>query len=356
MLLQIEKNLLAKTKTCCIFLDLSKAFDMVEHYTLLNTLDSLGFRGHFHTLLKNYLSNRLFSIKNSDHEYQITRGVPQGSILSPILFSLYVNDFNTIHTDTIQYADDTTFVISYNDEEHLFQIIKKIERNLITYLKNKHLIINSEKTEIILFNDNKLKSIQFLNNQINISDQSKFLGIMIHKTRKFNTHIIQKVIPNIRKMYSSLYQISYITDKQTKEMVFNAFIIPHILYALPFIQISNQNIINKMERAYNRAIKILYNLPMSFPTRELQQRTNIPNLPDSCYKISLMHAHRTFYNAVPNIDKYFSHTKRNNFIIDPHQDDKSLHNFLSIIWNNLHTNMKNIKNKETFKTHLNNDN
>ena len=148
---------------------------MVEHHSLLNTLDSLGFRGHFHTLLKNYLSNRLFSIKNSDHEYQITRAVPQGSILSPILFSLYVNDFNTIHADTIQYADDTTFVISYNDDEHLFQIIKKIERNLIIY---------TEKTEIILFKDNKLKSIQFLNKQIHISDQSKF--------QEYSTHISSK--------------------------------------------------------------------------------------------------------------------------------------------------------------------
>ena len=67
-ILQIEKNLLTKTG---IFLDLSKAFDMVEHHTLLNTLDSLGFRGHFHALLKNYLSNRIFSIKNSDREFRL---------------------------------------------------------------------------------------------------------------------------------------------------------------------------------------------------------------------------------------------------------------------------------------------
>ena len=98
---------------------------------------------------------------------------------------------------------------------------------------------------------------------------------------------------------------------------------------------------------------------MSFPTRELEQRTNIPNQPDRCYKISLVHAHRTFYNAMPKIDIYFSHAKRINFIVDPNQDDKFLHNFIAIIWNNLHTDMKNIKNKETFKTHIkmtNNDN
>ena len=86
------------------FLDLSKAFDTVNHNILLDILCSIGFRGHFNLLLQSYLHNRSFRIKQNTIYFSynnIMRGVPQGSIISPILYSLYVYDFSTIHPNAV---------------------------------------------------------------------------------------------------------------------------------------------------------------------------------------------------------------------------------------------------------------
>ena len=91
LMLKIEKNLLENKKTCCIFLDFSKAFDTVHHETLLSILHSLGFRGHFYNILADYLSGRHFRVKlnGTFSQYSpISQGVPQGSIISPLLYCL----------------------------------------------------------------------------------------------------------------------------------------------------------------------------------------------------------------------------------------------------------------------------
>lgn len=82
--------------SCALFLDISKAFDSVDHSILLQKLHKLGFRGNFHTLLTNYLSNRSQVVAlgglNMSTQVSLTCGVPQGSIISPLLFNIYVND------------------------------------------------------------------------------------------------------------------------------------------------------------------------------------------------------------------------------------------------------------------------
>ena len=166
---------------------MSKAFDMVNHEKLLLVLSNLGFRGLFNNLIKSCLSDRVFRIKTNDDysEYlPVQRGVPQGGIISPIIFCLYVNDLSSVHEKVVQYADDSTLIIPYTD-------IKELQTKL-----------NANKTEIVLFGDKKLTQLYFKNYLINTSHTTKFLGIFLTQNRKFDYHVLNYVIPSIRRLFS----------------------------------------------------------------------------------------------------------------------------------------------------------
>ena len=158
-------------------MDLSKAFDLVNHKKLLNILSTLGFRGHFLKLLESFLSHRTFRIKINDSfsDYAPSlQGVPQGSILSPILYCLYVHNFSIIHPDIIQYADDTTLIISYTNDEHLRNQLNSISEKITSYISEHNLAINTNKTDIMLFDKQNTLELNFMGSKIKTVQSTKF--------------------------------------------------------------------------------------------------------------------------------------------------------------------------------------
>ena len=149
---------------------------------------NLGFRGNFYNLIKNFLENRSYRIKVGDlfSTYAcIERGVPQGSILSSILYSIYVHDFASIHPNVIQYADDSTIILS----------LIELGKNITKYMSAHYLKINVTKTEFMLFKENESVELEFLNERLNSVPKAKFLGIKITPDLKFDHHIENNIIP-----------------------------------------------------------------------------------------------------------------------------------------------------------------
>lgn len=139
-----------------IFIDLSKAFDTIDHNILLYKLNHIGIRGVTHTLFKSYLNNRTQSVhcnKKCSPIKQIDQGVPQGSILGPILFLVYINDVINASSkiDFTIYADDTTLVMKDKNIDKLHEIVTNELSNIDLWIKSNNLKLNVNKTNYIFF-------------------------------------------------------------------------------------------------------------------------------------------------------------------------------------------------------------
>ena len=155
---QISSSIDNKQLCAGVFLDLSKAFDTVNHRILMDKLYHYGFRGHAFNWIQDYLNNRkqFVEFKGELSEYQTVRcGIPQGSILGPLLFILYINDIQ--HSSNllkfILFADDTNVFFSDKDIDRLQSTLNSELDKVSNWLIANKLSINVKKKLIILFLD-----------------------------------------------------------------------------------------------------------------------------------------------------------------------------------------------------------
>ena len=127
-----------KVYVSCFFLDLRKAFDTVDHTILLRKMYHMGFREHINPYIKSYLTGREQYVQVGDFRSDnltITKGIPQGSILGPLLFSLYINDIvQYVDVEVVLFADDAVFIISAATLQRMYEKIRKLFSDLAKYL------------------------------------------------------------------------------------------------------------------------------------------------------------------------------------------------------------------------------
>jgi hypothetical protein len=198
-----------KIKVSGIFCDLHKAFDCVNHVILLSKMEFYGIIGKANKLIKSCLQNRYqrVQIKKDSINYcsdweLITDEVPQGSILGPLFFLLYINDLpNTISdlSTSILFVDDTSLIISNPDSSQLEKDINKVIQTLSRWFYNL-LFFNFEKTHFLQFltsNTNVTKlHLTYDNTQISNTEHTKFLGLMINNRLSWQNHI-DMMIPKL---------------------------------------------------------------------------------------------------------------------------------------------------------------
>mgnify|MGYP003977500103 CR=1 FL=1 len=181
-------------------IDLKKAFDTVDHKILLKKLFSYGFRDQSFDWIESYLTERYQCTKVnetlSDFVKEEAYGVPQGSVLGPLFFLIYINDINQVMTSFFHlYADDTIFILYNRDKFDLVQSLNKQLKELSSWLKLNKLTLNIKKTEAIFFGDaRKLKKCEQLEVKLDNSvfenkEFVKYLGVYIDQKLNWQKHI-----------------------------------------------------------------------------------------------------------------------------------------------------------------------
>lgn len=179
--------------SAAVFCDLSKAFDCVSHEILLRKLYRYGFRGISLSWFSSFLLGRrqrvFIGSKGSNYQH-IDWGVPQGSVLGPVLFLLYINDLANllIRGKFTIFADDTTILWRALDSVSLHRIISEDLRLVKTWCDSNLLTLNPTKTKMVCFKCS-LTDVFIDNASVEIASDSKFLGIYIDRDLKFNKHI-----------------------------------------------------------------------------------------------------------------------------------------------------------------------
>ena len=195
----ISNNFESKLFTAGVFIDLSKAFDSLDHNILIQKMNNYGIRGTPLKWFCSYLSDRYHYVQIENKKskvLKVVRGVPQGSILGPILFNIYINDICNCSSilKMVLFADDTTVLLSNSDANELARLMTLELDKLYLWTKYNKLNINFDKTCCILFGP-KIRTnpinikIFFNNNLIKNVSSTKFLGIIITSNLSWLDHI-----------------------------------------------------------------------------------------------------------------------------------------------------------------------
>uniref|UniRef100_A0A672GN57 Reverse transcriptase domain-containing protein n=1 Tax=Salarias fasciatus TaxID=181472 RepID=A0A672GN57_SALFA len=197
-----------------VFVDLQKAFDTLDHDILLYKLYKYGIRGVAHKWVKSYLKDRKQFVQINDIKSKngnVTCGVPQGSVLGPVLFLLYINDIDTASSllKCILFADDTTLYYAGDNINEVLEIVEKEFQNVIKWFNTNKLSLNISKTKYMIFSYRRTDvdtTLTVEGIEIERTNEIKFLGVLLDEQLTWKSHI-EYVKTKISQTIAVLYKL-----------------------------------------------------------------------------------------------------------------------------------------------------
>ena len=220
---------------CSVFLDLTKAFDTVNHNILLSKLGQYGIRGLPAKLLTDYLSNRTQKTiinRTKSATENVTCGVPQGSILGPLFFLLYINNLpNICHLDVRLFADDACLLYSSDNGIDVERKMNEELGKISTWLRVNKLTINYSKSNFMVFTRKKSDSICIKIDDVALKqvNEVKYLGVVLNESLNWKGHINDLRKKIVRGSYI-LAKLRHYVCLPTLKMVYFSLIHPHLSY------------------------------------------------------------------------------------------------------------------------------
>ena len=220
-----------------VFIDLQKAFDTVDHQLLCTKLELYGIRGVAYQWIRSYLSNRTQYVTYEGHKSEllpIQCGVPQGSILCPLLFTIYVNDMCTVSKllKFIVFADDTNIFHSHSKLPDLASETNTELGKMYKWFCENKLSLNIAKTNYILFGRyTHQQDAAIIINDVTIQrvQATTFLGVLTDESLNWKNHI-KMVISKLSKVASVIYKVSHCIDHSSMRTLYCSLVLPHLMY------------------------------------------------------------------------------------------------------------------------------
>lgn len=286
--------------TGMFLLDIEKAFDTVWHEGLLYKLMKCNVPRSLVKIIQSYLCERNFKVYLDNDVTSSNRcvpaGVPQGSILGPYLFLLYINDIPTqVRTSLACFADDTACFTTSNDTDLIIGRLQLAIELLCEYFAKWKLKLNAAKTEAIIFTRKRqlpTKTLTIDGHIIPWSKSVKYLGLVLDKELNWSQHvsIIRTKAMKAFNALSPLLNRRSALSPGTKLALYTTLIRPCITYGCPVWSSTSNSNHNQLQIIQNRAIKIAFNTPFRTNLNKIHERIHFPLIFDFIIKLT-----KTFY-------------------------------------------------------------
>ena len=370
---QIRMSLDNGNMTCGIFIDLSKAFDTVNHEILIDKLNHYGIRGKALDLLKSYLGSReqFTSIdKYKSKKRPINCGVPQGSVLGPLFFILFINDLpNCCPLGNFRiFADDTNVFVHGDNIDELINACRNIMISLSTWFLANKLTLNTDKSSFTIFKSprkivNLPNSIKFHNHKIDRVSYIKFLGVTLDEDLSFKQHI-NEVCNKLRNLFHIFYSIRGFLSKENIRTLYFALIYSRIKYGIAVYGQAKTTYMKRIQTLQNKLLKVLAGKKYRYSTDKLHDEFYILKVNDITNQEVLTFVFNFFSNGLPGIfnNYYETFSESHNYNtrnagsrirkIRRNNDfgAKSIKVRGSDLWNNLNNNIKVALNTKQFRS------
>ena len=265
-----------------IFLDFRKAFDRVPHGRLLFKLKKMGFQGELLSWIENFLRNRRQRVVLNQTESSWRRvysGVPQGSVLGPILFLIYINDLPEYVKSSCKIFADDTKIYSKVDNENDARLVQEDIDKLVSWSQKWLLSFNAEKCKVMHIGRRNDRERYYMEG-IEIKDvaEEKDLGVLVDETLKFSKNIAAAAANANRKLGLLRHTFKYWSEESLVTL-YKVFVRPHLEYCIQACSPTLRRDIDALERVQRRATRLVPSL-RDLPYEERLKRLNLPSLED----------------------------------------------------------------------------
>jgi Reverse transcriptase (RNA-dependent DNA polymerase) len=357
-----------------IFIDLAKAFDTIDFNILYDKLSYYGIRGIALDLFKSYLTDRcqfVHSSGSSSDMQNITYGVPQGSILGPLLFILYINDIAhcSMILQPFLFADDTTLLNSDKDFDKLINVTNIELVKLSNWFRANKLSLNVNKTNYILFGSKHLPdptTYRVTLNEICLErvTYTKFLGIYIDDKLNWSEHI-NYICIKVSRGLGIIKRLKPIFPPNILTTLYHTLIYPYLNYCCIVWGSAYSNTLNDIEILQNRAVRIITNSPYRSSACPLFKQLNLLQVTDLYSFQVILFMYQVYHKNLPHSCLHFfvqnditHNTRRSNyfklFSYRTNIRKKSISIAGPTLWNKIPNELQNSRNVNTFKFMLKN--
>lgn len=360
----ILKNMDSGRATGAIFLDLKKAFDCVNHSLLIDKLYNYGVKGNCLEWFKSYLNNRAqaVNINSTLSDFKnINIGIPQGSILGPLLFIIFVNSLpNSVDCKCTMYADDTTLLCTAYDSTTLQSDLQSNLNKIVNWFNKNNLTLNIKKTKFMVFGTRYMLEnfenvhLHCNNDSLDRVNEYNYLGVTFDPLMSWSEHINQ-MSSSISKRCGIIKRVKHFVPQDTLIMLANALVMPNFDYCSAVWSNCSLELSNSLQILHNRLARIILSADIRTPVNDMMNTLQWNKLNDRWLNQMLILTFKCLKGMVPgylssqftfmhNIHSKGTRSQTNFALYEPkwkiNAGRRTFHMRAAKIWNNLPTDIR----------------